>query len=278
MALVVTGTVVPMAPDAELETFAGSVWLGDDGLVAAVTRAGDAEPAGFACGTAPRRGRRTGAARPGRPPLPPRVQHAAAVGRAVAADAVPPPRHLAGRGDLRARRRLAGVDPDRPGAGVRLRLRPGQGGHRRHHLHPGMAVGQPAAHEPAGAQRGRRSGGAAPRSGDGVGAHARAERPPPAQRVVPGRVDLRLPLRRGASRHPRRRGVHRAGAERLPPTVHGGDPRQRARRLALRALEGRGQAQAGRDRRHRRVVALLEPLALRHHDVGPRRPGGAASA
>jgi 5-methylthioadenosine/S-adenosylhomocysteine deaminase len=47
MALVVTGTVVPMAPDAELETFAGSVWLGEDGLVAAVTRAGDAEPAGF---------------------------------------------------------------------------------------------------------------------------------------------------------------------------------------------------------------------------------------
>ena len=48
MALVVTGIVVPMAPDAELETFAGSVFLGDDGLVAEVTKAGDPEPAGFA--------------------------------------------------------------------------------------------------------------------------------------------------------------------------------------------------------------------------------------
>ena len=48
MALVVTGIVVPMAPDAELETFAGSVFLGDDGLVSEVTKAGDPEPAGFA--------------------------------------------------------------------------------------------------------------------------------------------------------------------------------------------------------------------------------------
>jgi cytosine/adenosine deaminase-related metal-dependent hydrolase len=37
-----------MAPGAEEETFPGRVWLGDDGLIAAVTRAGDAEPAGFA--------------------------------------------------------------------------------------------------------------------------------------------------------------------------------------------------------------------------------------
>ena len=82
MALVVTGTVVPMAPDAELETFAGSVWLGDDGLVAAVTRAGDAEPAGFA--SAPRLDVGDALVLPGlrRPPLPPRLQHAAAVGRA----------------------------------------------------------------------------------------------------------------------------------------------------------------------------------------------------
>ena len=33
VALVLAGTVAPMAPGAEDETFAGRVWLGDDGLV-----------------------------------------------------------------------------------------------------------------------------------------------------------------------------------------------------------------------------------------------------
>ncbi|MGH9268021.1 MAG: amidohydrolase family protein, partial [Acidimicrobiales bacterium] len=36
-----------MAPGNEGETFAGRVWLGDDGRVAAVTRAGDPAPSGF---------------------------------------------------------------------------------------------------------------------------------------------------------------------------------------------------------------------------------------
>lgn len=48
MALVMAGEVAPMAPGAEGETFAGRVWMGDDGLVEAVTRAGQAPPAGFA--------------------------------------------------------------------------------------------------------------------------------------------------------------------------------------------------------------------------------------
>jgi 5-methylthioadenosine/S-adenosylhomocysteine deaminase len=44
---VLEGTVAPMAPGDEEATFAGRVWLGDDGLVAAVTRRGERAPAGF---------------------------------------------------------------------------------------------------------------------------------------------------------------------------------------------------------------------------------------
>ncbi|MDP9387021.1 MAG: hypothetical protein M3Q48_03630 [Actinomycetota bacterium] len=51
MALVVAGTVAPMARGEEQDSFAGRVWLGDDGLVTAVTREGDAAPGGF--GAAP---------------------------------------------------------------------------------------------------------------------------------------------------------------------------------------------------------------------------------
>lgn len=47
MALVVAGTVVAMAREDEEATFAGQVWLGDDGFVAAVTRRGERGPAGF---------------------------------------------------------------------------------------------------------------------------------------------------------------------------------------------------------------------------------------
>jgi 5-methylthioadenosine/S-adenosylhomocysteine deaminase len=47
MAMVLRGTVAPMAPGAEGDVFEGQVWLGDDGLVAAVTRGGEAGPAGF---------------------------------------------------------------------------------------------------------------------------------------------------------------------------------------------------------------------------------------
>ncbi|MFP5377884.1 MAG: hypothetical protein ACLGIO_14035 [Acidimicrobiia bacterium] len=51
MALVIAGRVAPMAPGAEEEHFAGRVWLGDDGLVDAVTRRGQRAPSGF--GAAP---------------------------------------------------------------------------------------------------------------------------------------------------------------------------------------------------------------------------------
>jgi 5-methylthioadenosine/S-adenosylhomocysteine deaminase len=47
MALVVAGTVAPMAVGAEQDVFAGKVWLNDDGAVAAVTRGKAAGPAGF---------------------------------------------------------------------------------------------------------------------------------------------------------------------------------------------------------------------------------------
>lgn len=47
MALVIAGEVAPMAAGAEEESFRGRVWLGDDGLVDAVTREGDSAPAGF---------------------------------------------------------------------------------------------------------------------------------------------------------------------------------------------------------------------------------------
>lgn len=52
MALVVSGRLAPMVPGAEEETFTGRLWLGDDGLVEAVTRQGERGPSGFA--TAPR--------------------------------------------------------------------------------------------------------------------------------------------------------------------------------------------------------------------------------
>lgn len=47
MALVIAGEVAPLAPGAESESFHGRVWLGDDGLVEAVTRKGRRAPAGF---------------------------------------------------------------------------------------------------------------------------------------------------------------------------------------------------------------------------------------
>ncbi|HET7487591.1 MAG TPA: hypothetical protein VFJ85_06640 [Acidimicrobiales bacterium] len=47
MSLVIAGHLVPLAPGAEDETFDGRVWIGDDGLVAAVTRSGQAAPSGF---------------------------------------------------------------------------------------------------------------------------------------------------------------------------------------------------------------------------------------
>lgn len=52
MALVIAGRVVPITRDAgvasnEAEAFPGRVWMGDDGLVAAVTRGHHAGPAGF---------------------------------------------------------------------------------------------------------------------------------------------------------------------------------------------------------------------------------------
>lgn len=47
MALVVKGTVAPMAPGAEQESFAGRVWLANDGTVAAVTKGSAGGPAGF---------------------------------------------------------------------------------------------------------------------------------------------------------------------------------------------------------------------------------------
>jgi 5-methylthioadenosine/S-adenosylhomocysteine deaminase len=47
MALVVTGTVAPMAVGAEQDVFAGRVWLKDDGTVAGVTRGNAGAPAGF---------------------------------------------------------------------------------------------------------------------------------------------------------------------------------------------------------------------------------------
>lgn len=48
MALVLSGKVVPLAPGEEQRTFAGRVWLGDDGRIAAVTPGtGGPEPAGF---------------------------------------------------------------------------------------------------------------------------------------------------------------------------------------------------------------------------------------
>jgi cytosine/adenosine deaminase-related metal-dependent hydrolase len=47
MALVVKGTVAPMATGAEPEVFDGAVWIGDDGVIAAVTRGGAAGPGGF---------------------------------------------------------------------------------------------------------------------------------------------------------------------------------------------------------------------------------------
>jgi cytosine/adenosine deaminase-related metal-dependent hydrolase len=45
--MVLAGTVAPMAPGAEDDVFPGRVWLGDDGLIAAVTRDGDPAPPGF---------------------------------------------------------------------------------------------------------------------------------------------------------------------------------------------------------------------------------------
>ena len=48
MALIVAGTVAPMADGAEDEVFAGRVWLADDGTIAAVTRGNAPGPAGFA--------------------------------------------------------------------------------------------------------------------------------------------------------------------------------------------------------------------------------------
>lgn len=47
MALIVKGTVAPMAPGAEEDAFAGRVWIADDGTIAAVTKGAAAGPAGF---------------------------------------------------------------------------------------------------------------------------------------------------------------------------------------------------------------------------------------
>ena len=51
MALVIAGNVVAMAPADPAKVFKGRVWLGDDGLIDAVTPANAPAPAGFA--TAP---------------------------------------------------------------------------------------------------------------------------------------------------------------------------------------------------------------------------------
>lgn len=48
MALVVAGTVAPMAAGDERRSFAGRVWIDDEGSVAAVTGGGDPAPSGFA--------------------------------------------------------------------------------------------------------------------------------------------------------------------------------------------------------------------------------------
>jgi 5-methylthioadenosine/S-adenosylhomocysteine deaminase len=47
MAMVVKGTVAPMAPGGDDEVFPGAVWVGDDGRIAAVTRGDARGPSGF---------------------------------------------------------------------------------------------------------------------------------------------------------------------------------------------------------------------------------------
>src|SRR5690242_12505031 len=48
MSLSITGTVAPMKPGEEDSSFAGTVWFGHDGNVAAVTKRGQSPPAGVA--------------------------------------------------------------------------------------------------------------------------------------------------------------------------------------------------------------------------------------
>ena len=66
-----------------------------------------------------------------------------------------------------------------------------------------------------------------------------------------------------------------AGAGCLQPGLVG-DPRLRPRRIALRALAATRPPRRRDARRHRRVVTVLQPLAVRHHDRRPGRPGRAA--
>ena len=240
MALVVTGTVVPMAPDAEARD---------------VRRVGVAGRRRAGGGGHPRRRPGAGRASPSRPHLDvgdALVHHPGFVDlhSHLGYNTLPlwaEPTQLTpflhhdiwpGEADLRARRRLAGVDAARPGAGVRCwpTSRSGRWPAARRPSRAGP--GQPPADQPAGALRRRRSRRAARRPGRWCRRSRSSRADLGARRSESCRAgDLRLPLRRGSARHTG--GVEEfddARPGRLPPTGPGRHPRQRPRRLALRAL------------------------------------------
>ena len=220
-------------------------------------------PAGVHAGATGRDGRRDHT-RAHRPPQPPRLQHAAAVvGPARRALHEPPP--VAGRGDVRARRLEPGA-----GTGHRRRrghaaLRRGPGRGRRGHVDPGIAAGHPGlrrldgAQHREGADRGLRQGPAAvPGRHQGRRSGTAAIRAAPRRRAL-----VRLPPRRGHGagaarrvRRPARRRVRAPEPHRHP--LHGAHRRR---------LRGLGPLR----RRRRRLVAVLEPLALWLDHGRPRR-------
>ena len=214
---------------------------------------------------AARTSRRCRRARPHRPPQPSRVQHLAAVGRPAGGvrHALPV---AAGR-VVRARRLESGPGARHRGTGRDVAVRGGQGGGRRRHRHTGFAAADPHLPRLDAAQRREREVRAGsthlPVGAPGDRRPAEEDRTP-----VEGRSRVLLPPRRGC-RHEAARGVSLP----RPAQVRA----RRSRRDPFdRTLQGRLPYMGGARRRIDRVVAVLEPLAVRRHhrraECPPPRP------
>ena len=266
---VIRGRIVALTNDrsvapTEGSVFTGRVWI-DDRRPHRRGDQGHPERPARVRRRARRRCRQlTGDARTGRPAQPSRLQHVAAVDRAQPDGALPAPQLLDPGQVVRGEHDLARVRADHRLPAGTAGLRRDQGHRRWHHLDPGLAAEEPAAGRLAGPQhRGREVRRARRQPGLRLGAHRQAGRAGRAGHQDARRLDLHLPLRRGPAGQHRRPGVHRRRGGRLPAgAVHRGT-RERGR-------PGRTGPLA--DRRRDRLVAVLQPLALRRDH---RRAGGA---
>ena len=181
---------------------------------------------------------------------------------------------VAGRADLRARRVEPGPGARHRRAGGRAALRRGEGGRRRRHRDPGLAARDARLPGMDGAQH--REGGA-----DGA-------TKPIFQSVLPASAEQLDDDGRPAGRTAARSSTTSARARRrrcarssTPCATHGCVRRRPDRHPLDGARRRRLRATGQRARRWRdRLVAVLQPLALRRHDrrARPRALPGCASA